>query len=831
MAIAVEKDWWKKKGQHFPFLVGLFCLGSVISSFFPSVQIWKISALISLGLWPACKMFTRKPIALFFLEAICFFCLGGWNYQRVLDIRALPEEIGRSLSNEEHLLEGLVIEAPEIRPSGVRFPLLVEKVVSGNRACENRTILVTVKEGGWELKYGDRVRTRLKLRVPEPPGNPGNPDWSGRLLRKGIQATGIVENGDGILVLGRAKGNFLLQKMEDLRWELASTINWELPSPAKGLLLALITGHSSAVDRELRDSFSSLGLSHVLAISGLHFGLVVLWVHGVLRLVAARIPALYLFYPMDKILWIGSLPFLLAYAAIAGAAPSVKRALLMVLAVSLAFAIGRTRKLYHALALSALIILLWDPREIMELSFQLSFVSVMGLLYFLPHLVEWLRREDALTRLEKQSLIRLWTMRLALGVGTTIAATIATFPIVINNFHLVPMLAVPANLLIVPVAGWVVLPLALAASFLVFVWEMGGMELLWVAAWISDWIVRACTWLASWAPKVYLPSLRPWEIAAFYLSLIALGRLRKSRWAAPLLVCSICSFPIAWSIEWIHKKMDRELKVHFISVGNGACTFVETPEGKSLLIDGGGSHDPSVDLGSLLVAPVLWENRLASVHRIVLTHPHPDHMNGLSFILKAFKVKEGVWDNGDRPLTPDYFRFWEAAIGSGWEPQPLCAGSEWNLGAVHVEFLHPPCNRPLPRGTPKSRMANEISLVVKISIGKVSFLIPSDIGKETEAHLAASGKVRSTVLMVPHHGSRTSSSEAFLKAVEPLFAVFSSQAGPKGLAQPELKAIYDRLGIESFHTGEDGMVSFSTDGESLEVQTYLSRKKNKLKIE
>ena len=811
-------------------LVALFCLGSVLSSGFPSADLWRISALVALGLWSLGARFRARATILLFLEATAFVSLGGWNYQRGANERAFPQGSLGSLSQGESLLQGLIVEAPEIRPDGVRFPLHVERVLWGEKGIQGKRILVSVKVGGYELKYGDRIRTRLKLRDLEPCRNPGGLDWQAVLLRRGIEATGFLEDADRILLVGRAKGKPLMQQMEDLRWKLASTINRELPSPARGLLLALVTGHSSAVEKELRNAFSSLGLSHLLAISGLHFGLVVLWTHGMLRLMAGRVPSLYLLLPMDRILWLVSLPFLAAYAAMAGAAPSVKRAFVMVVALSLAFAMSRTRKLYHALALAAFVILIWDPKEIMELSFQLSFVAVIGLVYLLPAIAEWFRRKDPLMALEKRGLISVWARRVLLAAATTVAATVATFPIAVNNFHLVPILAVPANLLMVPAAGWVVLPLALAGGFLLFIWEPGGMEILWVAAWMADWISRSCSWLAHWAPKIYLPSLRPWEIGAFYLSLVALARLGRSRWALPLLVCSLASFPLSWGMEWVSQRMHPKLRVHFISVGNGASYLIETPDGRSVLIDGGGSHDPSFDVGSMHVAPVLWERRWTSIQRVILTHPHPDHMNGLPFILKAFRVKEGVWDNGDRPMNWDYLRFWDAAMNSGWEPQSLCGGAKWTLGDVEMEFIHPPCGGLRRQGIPKSRLANENSLVVRISLGKASFLIASDIGKDTEARLAAMGNITSTVLVVPHHGSRTSSSDVFLDAVRPLFAVFSAKAGQKGLAHPDVREKYERRGIDTFHTGEDGLVSFETDGRVLEIETYLSRRKKTVEI-
>jgi competence protein ComEC len=147
----------------------------------------------------------------------------------------------------------------------------------------------------------------------------------------------------------------------------------------------------------------------------------------------------------------------------------------------------------------------------------------------------------------------------------------------------------------------------------------------------------------------------------------------------------------------------------------------------------------------------------------------------------------------------------------------------WKVGDTLFEVLHPPGEGMPPRGKTPASLTNNRSAVVRVSMGGVSFLLPGDVEAEQEAWLAARGGLRSTVLLAPHHGSRTSSTEPFLRAVAPQYAVFSSRADPQGAAPAEVAERYRALGIRSFHTGTDGMVSFSTDGKRLSLETYLSR--------
>jgi competence protein ComEC len=251
------------------------------------------------------------------------------------------------------------------------------------------------------------------------------------------------------------------------------------------------------------------------------------------------------------------------------------------------------------------------------------------------------------------------------------------------------------------------------------------------------------------------------------------------------------------------------------------------PGGERILVDGGGAYDDRVDVGALQVAPFLWHRRVLGMDRVILSHPHPDHMAGLAFILRAFRVRS-LWDNGDRPVNAGYEAFRAAAGNKGLFPRTLNGGMGWRVGETLVEVLHPLPGEARSVGKNGSSRRNNASLVLRVSLGKVSFLLPGDIEAESEEQLAARGGLESTVLVAPHHGSRTSSTEAFLKAVSPRFAVFSASSSPRGLGHGDVVARYRALGARVFHTGEDGLVSFVTDGKDLTVETHLSRRRETL---
>jgi competence protein ComEC len=215
--------------------------------------------------------------------------------------------------------------------------------------------------------------------------------------------------------------------------------------------------------------------------------------------------------------------------------------------------------------------------------------------------------------------------------------------------------------------------------------------------------------------------------------------------------------------------------------------------------------------------------------RLLVSHPHPDHVGGLRFILGAFRVRE-LWDNGDRPPTEIYQDFAKAAARARLAPRVLHRGMSWQMGEARVEVLHPPAVRAVMPGKSHASKVNNGSAVLRISLGDVSFLMPSDIEAEVEAMLAARGGLASTVLVAPHHGSRTSNTRPFLHVVSPRCVVVSAQEGPTGILHPEVLGRYQELGVQLFHTDRDGMVSFTTDGKRLRVETYLTKNAREIPV-
>ncbi len=808
----------------FPWLVLGFAAGMVLGSWFllpepfPGVPALLVLLLVALGR----RLGRRFRWGLFVL---LFASLGALHSTRILPRDFPRDHVIHLVGTEVVDLEGIVIQAPEIRQERTRLVLEARRVFRQREPSRVQgNILITVGRGGEGFRYGDRIRVRTRLRAPEPPGNSGGFYWCKHLALQGILVQGFVQDAWEVLLVRHNQGGGLRQGVEAIRREFSNAIRQEFPTPAREIILSLVTGEAWSLPPSWRNAFAALGLSHLLAISGLNFGILALIGYGCVRWLLIRSAWVTLRVPVDKMAWLLTIPVLLAYGGIAGMGPSVQRALIMILALALALILDRLRGLYHALSLAALIILLIHPGSIFDISFQLSFLAVLGILYAVPRWHELLLKRDPLDALEPEPRWRRWWRGLAILGMTSLAALLATLPVSILHFHLVPLLALPANLVMVPVVNVLLQPLALAGCAMLLVWEASGLWILWVCAWLTDWVAQGIAWGATWSGGIYLPTPRPWEVVLFYSLCVGLCNLPKARWVRWATLGAALGLVSLWVGEGIQRNLEKGLRVHCLSVGNGMSILVEGPGGKRMLLDGGGSYEERVDPGAFQVAPLLWHRRIMGLDRLLVSHPHPDHVGGLRFILGAFRVRE-LWDNGDRPPTEIYQDFQQAAAKAKLTPRALHRGMSWQMGEARVEVFHPPAEwRAVPGKSLASRINNG-SAVLRISLGDISFLLPGDIEAEVEAVLVAQGGLASTVLVAPHHGSRTSNTRPFLQAVSPRCAVVSAQEGPAGILHRDVLARYQEMGVQLFHTGRDGMVSFTTDGKRLRVETYLSKQR------
>jgi competence protein ComEC len=586
-----------------------------------------------------------------------------------------------------------------------------------------------------------------------------------------------------------------------------------------------------------------------------------------IRWLLGRSEYLLLRWNVAKISALAAMIVVVCYMGIAGLGISVIRATIMVLTFMLAILFNRHRDLYQAVALAAFLILIISPSSLFDISFQLSFSAVLTIVFLTPRLVALLPAaipspppegiREALGGFLKKSF-----RGAVILTFVSLSATLGTLPLILFYFNRLSIVSPIANLAVVPILGLVATPLFLLTILSIPLSSILTDLILRLSVWLvrfSLWLIDRLAALPFSAPFVTTPNLL--EMVAYYLLLISLGfcldrwclkdrsatkgRMRFWNGTALLLILFFFFNTFLFQLRSFNA---TNLSLTALDVGQGSAILVRFPGGEKMLVDGGGFYDDSFDIGRSVLAPYLWQEGIDRIETVVLTHPHPDHLQGLLFILEHFRVRE-VWSNGDESDSPLYQRFLQIIRRRGLTVQTCNdATPARETAGVRVEFLNPrapldrensgaisllrtAAARPYPsQGRDHKTVAedtNDHSLVLKLRYRDRSFLLPADITSLTEIRLLQTGTdLKSDVLFVPHHGSVHSSTDSFIRSVSPLIGVVScGWDNIHRFPHPDVEERYLRAGARLLRTDRDGAVTLETDGKELNVSTFVTQRR------
>ncbi|MCG6944511.1 MAG: DNA internalization-related competence protein ComEC/Rec2 [Deltaproteobacteria bacterium] len=780
-----------------------------------------ILAILAIFLCALLCFLTVRGLRLLLLPLTVFVVMGALASTTIPDPEQPPATIQHLLQKKSVFLMGIISQPLEHRPSSSRILLRLEAVREGeswHRASGN--LLLTVRNCEKQWLVGQRLIGRVRIKPIRNLNNPGGFNYRQYLADQRIWVRGYVRQDAELVPVGKPDRG-LSYFLDIIRTRSRVFLKAWLPPDIAGLYQALLLGERYGLSGDLREQLYNVGIGHLLAISGLHLGLVAGFAFLIFHFFLRRIVAVAGRWGARPVAALAAFPLALTYGLLTGMGLPALRATLMLAFFTLALVVQREKDLLNSLLLAGFLILSFHPEALFSASFQLSFIGVIALVWILPMLpvVRILQPQDG----QDQRLRRLG-YRLYQFICASLILSLFTAPVVLYHFHRLTPVGMITNLFAVPLVGFVVLPAGLLAlCFLPVSTLLAGFFLTLGTLGLKLVVLLAAkfgslSWATFWpgTPKV-------WQVGLAYI-LLLVPFTKTSRWLRTSII-TVCFIALVgpWFMPHLIHSAQSDLRVTYLDVGQGNSAVVELPEQGAMLIDGGGFSGGSFDVGQHVVAPYLWHRGIRRLDAVVLSHAHPDHFKGLSFVIKHFPTKQ-FWTPQVSTHDPDFVDLMNRLA----EKKVACLGPQelptrQNIKGVMVQILHPPPNFHPGHKIPTNRELNNLSLVVRLNYKEVSFLFPGDIEKEVEYRLVNQSFCEPVdVLLVPHHGSRTSSSFRFLHWLQPRIAIFSvGFDNPFHLPARRVWDRYNALGTRTYRTDYHGAVTILSDGHNIEVETFV----------
>jgi len=645
-----------------------------------------------------------------------------------------------------------------------------------------------------QWRAGRHIRLPAELRRPARYLDEGVTDGERALQLRGTDLVGSTKSGALVDVVQR--GSWLDETAAGLRARSRDAIDdavgrW---SPRSATIVkAIVIGDRGGLEPEVERSLQDAGTYHVIAISGGNIAILV-----ALMLGAFRVAAL-----LGRAAMAGAIGLLLAYAHLVGGGASVDRATWMAVVYLTARAADQRSPPLNTIALVAACAVVLDPLTFLNPAFILTFGATLAIVVAAP----WSRRAGPWLRPVVAMLAAsLAAEAVLLPVGALFFSRV-TFAGLLLNFAAIPLMSVAqiAGMAVVPVA--MVSKAAAAAAGLVA--HVG-----------AEGLVRSAAIVRLMPIVLFRVAPPPWPVVVLYYC--ALGAATTRRWRLPGTMAAVAAvfWMVAQPWTWL-PQVDSWLHVTFLDVGQGDAAFIRFPRGTTMVVDSGGLTGSSAfDVGDRVVAPVLRRAGVRRVDYLVLTHGDPDHIGGAPAIVREFRPRhawEGIPVPAFLPLVA--LRAEAQALGVSWNQ--VGAGDRYQLDGVELAILHPG-----PPDWERQRVRNDDSVVMELRWGDVSVVLTGDIGKAVEEMLVQQlvpAPLR--IVKVPHHGSLTSSTAAFVEAAAPRVAVFSvGRSNRFGHPAAGVVERYERVGAEVLRTDRDGAVTVETDGQTLDIGTFTGRR-------
>jgi competence protein ComEC len=799
--------------------------------------LWAV-ALVAISLFLCRKTTLGLVVTLLALTGAASLSAGKLSApdRSALSIRHYPE--GAQLA-----LEGLLWREPERSYGTQRLMVKLERASRDGVVWQPCTGLLraTLLEPGNYL-IGQRLRLSGRLRFPRNYGDPGEFDYEAYMARAGIAATALIRAPAQITVVDYHPW-FPWSQIEHVRAHIARFIDATLDYPAREEARALVIGDRGGLGDQIRDNFALTAMTHLLVISGLHMGFVAAVAFMLARVLMLPAHRLLIFGLANKIAAIAAGLTVVAYALIAGHHVSTIRAVIMVIAYALAVVFDRSNAPLAAMATAAAAIILALPGSTADIGFQLSFATVASIVLGMRRYSAWWFSWCERRMLKLRPAWPVYRMAGWLGgyLALSCYAAAGVSALTAYHFNQFSLIGPLANAVVIPIMGLAGTLGALCACVLSFLAPVVAAIVLRAAGWFlnagtylaSCFVVWPAAWMRCFTPTfpellIFYGLLLLWLLRPIHKSEFRSGATvrhaarpstnidehRTVSWhlpAAGLLLFALAIDGAWWSYE---RFFNPALRIIFLAVGEGDAAVIRFPGSEVMVLDGGGNLSQAFDPGERLVARYLWSQKVMHVDYLALSHPDFDHYGGLIFLARNFRPRV-FWAPDVASPDAHYAALLTALALSGARLRLLNSSTAiGDIGGVALRCLNPP---PRPSG-----MHNDNSMVLTLARGAYRVLFTGDIEARAEQDLLATSReeIRATLLKVPHHGSITSSTPAFVEAVRPQLAIISvGHLNRFHFPAAVVIQRYTAAGARILRTDEDGAIAVEIEDDRMRVRT------------
>jgi len=702
-------------------------------------------------------------------------------------------------------IEGVLYKSPESRESGSRLYLDTETIISsGVKEPASGKVIIYLEDSAQLLAYGDRVRLlEVKLRPIENFKNPGGFNLKRFYERQSIYARGFLDGDDSIISFGLAESyNPILQYIDRSRIKFRNFVLAGFPSPESAILNAITVGDKAGILQKTRTEFSKAGMAHILAISGLHVGAVAIAFFFIIKWLLKRSEYILLRFQVPRLAAGMTILPIFLYTAVAGFSTSAVRAFIMISLYLLSIVIGKEEYRVNTLSAAALIILLWHPWSLFEISFQLSFAAVCGILIahkFYPFRFNTFKDKF-------YSLLK-----------TTVAASLVTFPLVANSFGILPLVSMPANLILIPLIEFIIVPISLL-SFIGYLVSPGIGGFL-ISA--NIFFIEMLTFGVESVLKIpysslTIPPMNTVSWVMFFIVVIFLilnSVYPKIKFIIPVVVLSLV---LSLVNPYPGKSSKGVLDVSFLDVGaRKSLVFIKLPDKRNIVIDGGYSiNDQNGYLEKTVITKYLLNEGVMKIDLLILSSADKDTLSGAVHLIEKFDV--GILlTNGDK-LSGE---LWEHINDKDINWDNLSNANELlSSAAVKLNILRP------GKGFLIEDSSMPDPIAFKIKFEEDSFLIGDSLNQpsfQREIIDKHGIDINSTVLYIPNMKIEESIDD-LIEYVSPKILVTGNTIITPNQLRENLSTLSEDIII--LETDIDGTITIASDGKKLKVSSFIDEK-------